>query len=163
MSKYAVIIGRFEHVDIMEKAESVPAKIDTGAYRSAIHATDIEIISDKKGAKVLRFNILGHPVYRQSMQMETKQFNIRKVRNSTGHTSDRYEITLRIKLGYKIFRASFTLVDRSNNVFPVLIGRKVLNKRFIVDTDKSGVNRKELKVAAEQVPGDLEYLEGVPR
>jgi hypothetical protein len=162
MSKYAVIVGRFEHVDILGHAKGVPAKIDTGAYRSAIHASDIEVVK-KNGGKTLKFKILGHPAYKDFVWIETDAFNLRTIRNSTGHQTTRYEVTLKIRLGYKIFLAPFTLIDRSDNIFPVLIGRTALNKRFLVDTDKTGLSRTELKKAADQVPEDKEYVEGVPR
>ena len=38
MSNYPTIIGRFEHVDLIDNLKCVPVKIDTGAYGSAIHA-----------------------------------------------------------------------------------------------------------------------------
>lgn len=160
MGKYQVIVGRFEHVDIVGKFKDIPAKIDTGAYRSSIHASDIEVvtINDKE---VLKFTLLGHPVSSKRRTLETRAFNIRKVRNSNGHITTRYEVTLKVRLGYKIFRTPFTLIDRSSNIFPVLIGRKALNKRFIVDPNLAGMSRVELKLAAASVPIDEEDLEGV--
>ncbi len=160
MGKYQVVVGRFEHVDVVGKFQSVPAKIDTGAYRSSIHASDIKVI-EKNGKEILRFSLLGHPVFTKRRTLETRSFNVRKVRSSNGQISVRYEITLKIRLGYKIFLTPFTVVDRSNNIFPILVGRKALNKRFLVDPNLAGMNRVELKLAAASVPIDEEDLEGV--
>jgi hypothetical protein len=160
MSKYQVVVGRFEHVDVVGRFKDVPAKIDTGAYRSSIHASDIQII-EKNGKEVLKFSLLGHPVFTKRRTIETRAFNIRKVRNSNGHITTRYEIILKVRLGYKIFRTPFTLIDRANNIFPILIGRKALNKRFLVDPNLAGISRVELKLAAASVPIDEEDLEGV--
>ncbi len=160
MGKYQVIVGRFEHVDIVGKFKDVPAKIDTGAYRSSIHATNIEVLK-LNGKDVLKFTLLGHPVANNHRTLETRSFNIRKVRSSNGQLTTRYEINLRVRLGYKIFSTPFTLIDRSNNIFPILIGRKALNKRFIVDPSLAGMSRVELKLAAASVPIDEEDLEGV--
>ncbi len=160
MGKYQVIVGRFEHVDIVGKFKDIPAKIDTGAYRSSIHASDIEVV--KINAKeVLKFTLLGHPVSNKRRTLETRVFNIRKIRNSNGHITTRYEVTLKVRLGYKIFRTPFTLIDRSTNIFPILVGRKALNKRFLVDPNLAGMSRVELKLAAASVPIDEEDLEGV--
>jgi hypothetical protein len=50
-----------------------------------------------------------------------------------------------VRLGTKTLLASFSLADRKNNVYPILIGRKLLNNDFIVDPAITGINRKELK------------------
>ena len=160
MGKYQVVIGRFEHVDVVGKFKNVPAKIDTGAYRSSIHASDIKVV-EKNGKKVLKFSLLGHPVFAKRRTLESRSFNVRKVRSSNGQISVRYEVTFKIRLGYKIFRTPFTVVDRSSNIFPVLVGRKALNKRFLVDSNIAGMSRVELKLAAASVPIDEEDLEGV--
>jgi len=44
MAKYVTIIGRAEEIDIVGTALGIPAKVDTGAYRSSIHASDIKIV-----------------------------------------------------------------------------------------------------------------------
>ncbi|MFO0971153.1 MAG: RimK/LysX family protein [Candidatus Saccharimonadales bacterium] len=160
MSKYPVVIGRFEHIDLVGILEAIPAKIDTGAYRSSIHATDIKVV-EKNGKMVLRFTLLGHPAHQKHRTIEVRTYKTRQVKSSNGHISSRYEVNLKIRLGYKIFITPFTLSDRGSNIFPVLIGRKALNKRFLVDSDKTGVNRMELRLAAASVPFDEEDLEGV--
>ena len=160
MKKYPVVIGRFEHVDIVDKLDGVPAKIDTGAYRSAIHACDIQLI-DKKGKKFLKFTIGNHPSFGRKRTIQTSSFTEIEVMSSSGHKTKRYEVTLKIRLGYKIFQTSFTLADRTHHVFPVLIGRKAIRSRFLVDVTRSGVNRNELRAAASELikRGDEEYLE----
>lgn len=160
MSKYPVIVGRFEHVDLVNKLDAIPAKIDTGAYRSSIHASDVAIIT-KNNVKVLRFTLLGHPVFQKKRTLETRKFSQITVRSSNGHKSVRYEVTLKLRLGYKVFSTSFALSDRSDNVFPVLIGRKALRGRFLVDADKAGVSRLELILAKNQLSVSAEDMEGV--
>jgi hypothetical protein len=67
------------------------------------------------------------------------------VANSFGHEEDRYEVQLKVKLGPKIFKAKFTLADRSKKIYPILLGRTMLNRRFLVDTNESAVDRVQLK------------------
>lgn len=161
MSRYPVVIGRFELIDIVDKVDNVPAKIDTGAYRSSIHATNIRIILKKSGKQYLRFTILGHAAHGTQRVVETTKFKKRSVTSSNGHTSERYEVRLKIRLGYKIYLTAFTLTNRSNNVFPVLIGRKALSGRYLVDTNKTGLSRKDLRRAVAQIDKNEEDLEGV--
>lgn len=160
MSKYPVIIGRFEHIDLVGRLDAIPAKIDTGAFRSSIHATDIKMV-EKNGKKILRFTLLGHPAHQKHRTIEVRAFKTRYVKSSNGHTSNRYEVNLKVRLGYKVFTTPFTLTDRASNIFPILIGRKALNKRFLVDPERTGVNRMELRLAVASVPFDEEDLEGV--
>lgn len=144
MPKYQIIIGRAEKVDFTGIALNVPAKIDTGAFRSSVHACDIKEVKKKDGTKVLRFNLFGHPCAPVKRPIEVDRYDKLDVKSSNGSAETRYEVTMKIKIGPKIFNTSFTLADRGNNVFPVLIGRKALSKRFVVDTAKTSVKRQDL-------------------
>ena len=98
----------------------------------------------KEGKHCLEFQILGHKCAPVSRKIVAERFERITVRSSNGETSERYEVTLKIKIGPKVFPTSFSLTDRSLNVFPVLIGREALKKRFIVDPEKTSVNRAQL-------------------
>ncbi|MDQ5970006.1 MAG: hypothetical protein QG593_523 [Patescibacteria group bacterium] len=141
---HKVVIGRAELLHFLDfEIVDIPAKTDTGAYRSAIHAANIKVIDDTK----LQFEILGgHPVCgKLSQTITADKFKKVGVANSFGHREDRYEVWLKVKLGPRIFRASFTLADRSKKIYPILLGRKLLNGRFLVDTSETSINRVELK------------------
>lgn len=159
MSKYPVIIGRFEYIDVIDALTAIPAKMDTGANRSSIHATNIKEVT-QNGKKLLKFSLLGHPAHPESYNLSTNEYTQIEVKSSNGHVTKRYEVKLKIKLGYKIFIASFTLADRSGNVFPVLVGREALRKRFIIDPDRAGVKRSEIKFALDKA-SNKEEIEGV--
>jgi hypothetical protein len=160
MSNYPTIIGRFEHVDLIDNLKCVPVKIDTGAYGSAIHASNITIVQEN-GKSILKCSLLGHPVYLDTLDFQTEHFTKRRVKSSSGHSALRFQVELKIHLGHNTFVTPFTLTDRSSNVFPVLIGRKVLAKRYIVDVSKTGIKKPELKQAADTVSEDPQFLEGV--
>lgn len=141
------MLGRSEVIHFIDVAiHDVPAKIDTGAYRSAIHASNIRLSPD---GKQLSFDLLGgHPVFgKYSKTIQTDTFKQVEVENSFGHRETRYEVDFEITMGDTTCVTGFTLADRKNKAFPVLIGRTLLNKRFIVDTSKFNVRRAELKAA----------------
>lgn len=144
MTTYPAIIGRAENIDIVDTALGVPAKIDTGAFRSAIHAQKIKIVK-RGGQPVLTCELLGHPVSPVPRPFESSEFTELPVKNSTGNVEVRYEVKMKIKIGPKVFLTSFSLSDRSNNIYPVLVGRKALKDRFLVDVSKTSINRLELK------------------
>jgi len=50
-----------------------------------------------------------------------------------------------VKVGPKVFHARFTLADRSKKIYPILLGRKLLNDRFLVDSSKTSMDRITLK------------------
>lgn len=124
--------------------ENVPAKVDTGAYRSAVHADQIKLSPD---GKMLSFRLLGgHTLFGDlATTISTDTFKKVSIENSFGHSEDRYEVNLRVKLGPKVFSAGFTLADRSKKTYPLLLGRKLLNGRFMVDTEEIAIDRVELK------------------
>lgn len=142
---HKVVIGRSELVHFMDLSMAdVPAKTDTGAYRSAVHADQIRLSED---GKTLHFRLLGnHPVCGALAQpVATNDFQRVWIANSFGHREERFEVKLRVKLGPKVFKAAFSLADRSKKIYPILLGRKMINNRFLVDTFYSQVNRVELK------------------
>jgi hypothetical protein len=140
---HKVIIGRSELLSFVDTdALKVPAKTDTGAYRSAVHASDIRIEDG-----LLKFKLLGgHPVCGVlSKEIATDEYTQVKVANSFGHEEERYEVKLKVKLGPKVFQARFTLADRSKKIYPILLGRKLLNHRFLVDSSETSLDRITLK------------------
>lgn len=142
---HKVIIGRSEELSFVDlDAQNVPAKTDTGAYRSAVHAKNIKL--DPETGE-LSFELLGgHPVCKSwSRKVTTKQFSTATIENSFGQRQERYEVKLKVKLGPKVFMARFTLADRGKKIYPILLGRTLLNNRFLVDSAKSSLNRVELK------------------
>jgi len=146
MPRYKSLIGRFEPVAFPGQLLSdVPAKVDTGAATSSIHVENIREAT-RKGVKKLHFTLLGsHDSYDYSREISVEKYSTKIIENSFGHSERRYVITLKIKVANKTFDASFTLADRSKKSFPILLGREVLNGRFIVDTSISNVNRKLLE------------------
>lgn len=131
------LIGRREYVDFPElKLFSVEAKIDTGAYTSSIHCSDISLkkINNKD---VLCFKLLdaNHPEFAQHTH-QFDDFDRKKIKNSFGEMEERYIIKTAIKLGKKTIRTTLSLSDRENMRYPVLIGRRMLKGKFLIDVNK---------------------------
>ena len=140
-----VIIGRSEPMTFVgyEKLAAIPAKVDTGAYRSAVHADNIYI--DDAGR--LHFTLFqDHPTCAScATEVVTDKFTTASISNSFGDTEERYEVTMKVKIGPRVFKGSFTLANRAKKIYPILLGRKLLNRRFLVDSSFSGISRSELK------------------
>lgn len=142
---HKVIIGRIEKISFPELGVfDLPAKVDTGAFRSSIHAKNIKV--DPK-TKELSFTLLDGHNSSKGRKITTSAKNYKKVnvKNSFGRSENRYEVKLKVKLMHKSFKTVFTLADRTNMNFPILIGRKLLNGRYIVDSAHSGIDEATLK------------------
>ena len=141
---HKVIIGRSEVLTFVgTEAINVPAKTDTGAYRSAVHASNISIDEND----VLSFDLLGgHPVCGpMAHRVNAEEYKRVWIANSFGEREERYEVKLKVKLGPKVFHANFTLADRSKKIYPILLGRKLLNHRFLVDSSETSLDRVTIK------------------
>lgn len=131
MKKEKVTIGRREVADLVEFGLSdVKVKVDTGAYSSSIH---VSFFQEKDGVLEVKFLDASHPAYRDQT-FYFNEFRKKRVKSSTGQTQERYFIYVKIHMGGKIVKTEFSLTERKGMRFPILIGRKLLNNRFIVDT-----------------------------
>ena len=129
------VIGRIVKLSIPDaQISNLPAKVDTGAYSSAIWATKV-----KEEDGVLSFVLLGpkSPKYTGRV-MTTNKYKIVKVRNSFGEMQDRYRVELKVELDGRKIKAKFTLANRALKSYSALIGRRMLNKRFLVDVSHGG-------------------------
>lgn len=141
-----IIVGRNEPVDFPRFAQKVPAKIDTGADSSSVWVSNVRV--DKHG--ILRFNLFGEgsPLY-TGKTIKREQYKVAMVRSTSGHQQIRYRTQLSLRLGGKRIRAMFNLSDRSQNKFPVLIGRRTLSGKFIVDVTKAHYTDPDKSITKE--------------
>lgn len=140
------IVGRKELVDFPKLGiKGIEAKIDTGAYSTAIHAHKIWV--DKvDGEDVLSFEVLDpdNPMYRNTT-FKTRNFYRKNVRSSNGRIEKRYIIKTKMVLGGRIRKTDVSLTDRAKMRYPVLVGRKVLKNGFLVDVSKVNVMQSKLR------------------
>lgn len=138
-----IIIGRRDRIDLPELGlRNIKAKIDTGAYGSAIHCSQIEVII-KDNRKVLSFVPLDpdYPGFSDNKHY-FEHYKDKLVKSSSGESEHRYIITTdAIVFGHTI-RTEFSLTDRSQMKYPVLLGRKFLRKHFLVDVSQKEVSYK---------------------
>jgi len=113
----------------------IPAKIETGARTSSLHATIIEEFV-RDGETFVRFGV-DFPQQHVRQICEAVHIDWRGVTSSNGETQRRRIIKTPLKIGRLRFRAEISLADRSDMQFPMLIGRSSLRRRFVVDSGHS--------------------------
>lgn len=110
------------------------AKVDTGARTSSLHATDIQLF-ERGGEEWARFTIDAEENHYQIV--EAPRVAHRMITSSNGTSEERLIIKTQLAMGTQMFRAEFSLADRSDMLFPMLIGRTALRRRFLVDPAQS--------------------------
>lgn len=141
-NSYKQIIGVTEFVEVSgRKGKKIPAKIDTGADSSAIWASKIRV--DKDG--VLKFSLFGEgSEFYNGRIFKRTDFSVAKVRSTTGHEQIRYRTHFKVKIGDRKIKILMNLSDRANNNFPVLIGRRSLFGKFLIDPSKKNIVIKKV-------------------
>ncbi|NPE27005.1 hypothetical protein HNV12_03320 [Methanococcoides sp. SA1] len=113
--KRQYILGMVENVEL--EGETVLAKIDTGASRSSID----EDLAVRLGM--------------------TEIIKEREVRSSHGR-SVRNIVRGRVKIGSRIIPTTFSLADRKDLKFDLILGKNFLWRGFIIDTRRSYLERR---------------------
>ena len=135
--KRQYLVGRREYVDFPElNIFGIEAKIDTGAYTTALHCHDIQI-KHILGEDILCFKLLdpSHPVYNEQ-EHRFGHFSKKIIKSSSGEAEERYIIRTVVYIAGKKIRCTLSLTDRGNMRYPVLIGRKMIKNKFIIDVGK---------------------------
>lgn len=131
------IIGRLEKVLLPDlSGNSFDAKIDTGAYTSSLHCHSVEIFS-VKGKNRVQFYVLdpSHPEY-DGKRYESPVHKIKNIKSSNGIVSERVIIKQKISFGGKISNIQLSLSNRSDMKYPLLIGRRFISGKFLVDVSQ---------------------------
>lgn len=130
-----ITIGRYVVVDLpLLGIEGVRAKVDTGAYSGALHASRMREVTDKQGVKRLRFSPLGSAGH----TIEVDNYHKRRVKSSNGVISTRYAIDTEVSIMGQAYPITLTLTNRGSMKFPMLIGRNFLRVHgFLIDVSRN--------------------------
>lgn len=149
------LIGNSTRVSFPELyVANAPARVDTGARLSSIWATAVE----RDGTLAVTFFGTDSPLYTGDAVL-FHEYEQLVVSSSMGHTQQRYKVRLLVGLGGKKVRASFTLADRSTQVYPILIGRNILRGKFIVDVKVGKSLREAEKEHLEHLQAELQDVD----
>ncbi len=130
LEKEKKIIGRTDKVDFpLLELKDIDAKVDTGAYTSSIHCIDIREIDQTLQCSLLDAT---HPEY-NGKRFTFKNYDISAVKSSTGNVEMRYAIRTQITVFEKTYPITLNLSSRDDMRFPLLIGRRFLSGKFLVD------------------------------
>lgn len=129
-----ITIGRWVYIDLPDvDLENVKAKVDTGAYRCSLHCDFMEEYKDNGDTylSIITTDLSGRPMTDHATPVRLiKEI---KVKSSNGSTQVRPIVNLPIRLAGTDYETEFTLTNRQDMKFPILLGRKFLRDKFLVD------------------------------
>jgi len=115
----------------------IKAKLDTGARTSALHAYDLEEFV-RDGREWVRFRVRPwQESTEDEVVVERPVHDRRRVRSSSGHVEERVVVQLPLVLMGRELRAEFTLSNRDEMGFRMLVGRQALRRGFVVSSGES--------------------------
>ena len=138
------IIGRKEFISIIDlELYDLDAKVDTGADSNALHCDYIEI--DEQNNTV-SFTLLDevHKAY-HGRRMTFPLYKLKRVKSSNGEVQIRPAIEVDVLFFGKTYKSVISLTNRADMKFPMLIGRRFLKDRFLVDVSQEYLAKPSIK------------------
>lgn len=130
-----VTAGWVEWVCLQPETIQLKAKIDTGARTSSLHAYDMAEF-ERDGDKWVRFHV-EHQKTGELLEIERPVIRYLKVIQHEDEPQKRPVVEMEVRIGQFHEKAEFTLIDRSNFVYQVLVGRNFLKGLVLVDCEET--------------------------
>lgn len=113
-------------------------KVDTGAKTSSLHAEELKVVSEGE-KNIARFIVrTGRGEY----QCECPVFDERHVKSSSGHEELRIVVQTSCVVQGHRWPIELTLTDRTSMRYPMLLGRRAMHSRFLVDPSQKHLRGK---------------------
>lgn len=124
------IVGWVERVRLQPGNVLLEAKLDTGAEYCSLDATNITKFS-RDGQDWVRFEVDDH--HGKTVIMERPLLRQATIKRHFSKAQSRPVIRLQVCVGNVLEEADVNLVDRHGFIYPMLIGRKFMEGRLIID------------------------------
>jgi hypothetical protein len=115
----------------------IQAKVDTGAYTSSIDASRVVIFSQDDDGRT-PYAEITFGTGDEAHTVVAPVVGFRKVRNPSGHVTNRPIVEARLELAGRLFRTAINLHRRAGMRCRMIIGRRALAGRFVVDVSRRG-------------------------
>ncbi len=155
------VLGWLEGAYLQPWGVRVRARLDTGAKTSSIHAEKIEVfVQDEKKWARFHFPFGKKEGYETGFQIEVPVVRETKIKDfGRGASIPRYVIELRVCVSGHTEPVEFTLADRSNFNYPMILGRNALAGRYLVDSANSFLGKRSCprkKAKKTKIPKNVE-------
>lgn len=150
-SNHPAQVGWVERLSFDSGKVILKGKLDSGAKTSSINAEKIERFK-KDGERWVRFDLVLKNVDGETVRIPTEKPLYRNVRikEHEGENDRRPVVILDFCLGKKKRQAQFTLVDRSRFIYPVLLGRRFLANRYVINPGRVHMTSPECEFETDK-------------
>jgi len=138
------IIGHVEDVRIIPDDIVFRARIDSGAETSSLGVSEL-VAFQRDGKPWVRFTAADNNG--RSLTLERPAVRTADVRRSGTATQRRYVVMIGFCLGRVYADAEVTLADRAGMSYRLLIGRRFLADRFLIDASAANLTTPECREA----------------
>lgn len=158
-----LFLGESEWVYVEEANGAFQTRVDTGAATSSISATDITVF-EREGKRWVKFKM---PLDGgKSLDLEAPFVRYVRIKQASADGTDRRPVVrLTIQIGSLTEKAEFSLKDRSEMDFSLLLGREFIKDVAVVDVAREFIqpkpdaalnvtSKKEAKAAADKAAAD---------
>ena len=133
------IAGYVEYVDIIGINERAKAKLDTGALTSSVNAEIIKRFKrDEK--EFVTFRVVLDEEQEQVLEREVIRNAL--IKKKEGGNIRRPVVELELCIIGKLIKGEVNLSQRDHFIYPMLIGRNMLEDTFVVDSGKTFTTTK---------------------
>ncbi|GEM_PF-544291 len=128
-------IGETEHLYVHDAEYAYDARIDTGATTCSIHAEDIQPF-ERDGEQWVKFKLVNFST-KERIERSEKVTRVVDIKRHGSDSVTRHAVNLKVQLAEDTRIIEFTLTDRSNYRYPLLVGRNLLRGIAVVDVSQS--------------------------
>jgi hypothetical protein len=127
------VLGWVEYVEFERPRVRLKAKLDTGATTSSLNAVNLRRFR-RGGVSWARFEVLDPDEEGNRFTFESPVVRTARIRRHDGLIQQRPVVKLAMCLGHVMLVRQFTLIDRSDFNYQVLVGRNFLRGHIVVDS-----------------------------
>lgn len=146
------VFGWIEKTTVEPWGVALKAKLDSGALTSSMDARDVERF-EKDGTEWVRFRLemedydTGEVITEELEQEVNRSLILR----GAGGTSRRPTVLLKICMGDTVYEEEFSLRDRSDMHYPVLLGRRTIAHLGLLDVTNTFQHKPQCDEDSEVV------------
>lgn len=132
------VLGWVEKVAILGTGLILHAKIDTGAENSSINASSIDYVTHD-GKTLVRFKVKDDTG--TLFSIERPLVRMVQIKRKEGGHIERPVVSLGFCIAGQSIDAEVNLANREHFTYPVLVGRSVMARRFLVDPERTYITQ----------------------
>lgn len=144
------LFGWVEQVIVGSGDIELKAKLDTGAETSSLDATNIRRLRRRStGERFVEFD-LAHPTTHKVITFKKRLVREVRIKQHDGSFQTRPVVVVPVCLGRHSIDTEVSLIDRSEFLYPLLLGRSALARIALVDPDLTLTSRPQCDDGAQR-------------